>query len=200
MPMKNGTKWVSFSSLSELPRAAAALSRSASPSNDLQHVAESQAQVRHGGHFNIGAGDARYGDAEALVEVEFADGLAEDVASSHDHASEGDAALGEDEVFIAALTDDALELIEPRASADDGEAIVEMNHGRVGGGARFLAVADAGNSHARFDAPGDRVESYAIEIRIGDDKRMAFERLDLAAVLCREFRGLARRDRRGRFA
>ena len=112
------------------------------PSNDLQHVAKPQAQVRHGGHFNIGAGDARYRDAEALVKVEFAHGLAEDFTSSHDHASEGDAALGEDEVFIAAPTDNALELIEPRTSADYGEAIVKMNHRRVGGGAGFFPVAD----------------------------------------------------------
>ena len=101
-------------------------------------------------------------------------------------------ALGEDEVFVAALADDALELIEPRARADDGEAVVAMNDGRVGGGVRFLAVADAGDGDARFEAAGDRVEAHAVEIRIRDDERAAFERLDLAAVLRGEVRGLAR--------
>ena len=101
-------------------------------------------------------------------------------------------ALGEDEVFVAALADDALELIEPRARADDGEAVVAMDHGRVGGGVRFVAVADAGDGHARFEPAGDRVEAHAVEVRIRDDERAAFERLDLAAVLRGEVGGLAR--------
>ena len=101
-------------------------------------------------------------------------------------------AVGEDEVFVAALADDALELIEPRARADDGEAVVAMDHGRVGGDVRFIAVADAGDGDARFEAAGDRVEAQAFEVRIRDDERAAFERLDLAAVLRGEVGGLAR--------
>jgi hypothetical protein len=58
MPMKNGMKCVSLSSLSELPTARAALSRSAGCADDLQLVAELQAQAGHGGHLEIGARDA----------------------------------------------------------------------------------------------------------------------------------------------
>ena len=57
---------------------------------------------------------------------------------------------GENEIFIAALADDALELIEARASADHGEPIIAMNDGRVRGGVRFPGVAHAGDRHARF--------------------------------------------------
>jgi hypothetical protein len=46
------------------------------------------------------------------------------VAIGDDDAAEGDRAVGEDEVFVAALADDTFELIEPRARADDGEAVV----------------------------------------------------------------------------
>ena len=59
--------------------------------DDLQLVAKLQAQAGHGGHLEVGAGDARDGDAEAIVEVEFADGLAEHVAIGDDDAAEGDA-------------------------------------------------------------------------------------------------------------
>ena len=44
----------------------------------------------------------------------------------------------------------------------------------------------------RFEAAGDRVEAHAVEIRIRDDERAAFERLDLAAVLRGEVGRLAR--------
>jgi hypothetical protein len=60
-----------------------------------------QAQAGHGGHLKVGAGDARDGDAEAVVEVEFADGLAEHVAIGDDDAAESERAFGEDEVFVA---------------------------------------------------------------------------------------------------
>ena len=88
--MKNGMKCVSLSSLSELPTAAAALSRSSARADDLHLVAELQAQAGHGGHLEVGAGDARDGDAEAIVEIEFADGLAEHVAIGDDDAAEGE--------------------------------------------------------------------------------------------------------------
>ena len=58
-----------------------------------------------------------------------------------------------------------------------------MNHGRVSGDVRFITVTDAGNGDARFEAPGDRVEADAFEVRIGDHEGAAFERLDLATVL-----------------
>ena len=148
MPMKNGMKCVSLSSLSELPTAAAALSRSALGADDLHLVAKLQAQAGHGGHLEIGAGDARNGDTEAVVEIEFVNSFTEHSAVSHDYAAEGERAVGEHEVFVAALADNALKLIEPRAGADDGETVVAMNYGRVGGSARFLAVADAGDSNA----------------------------------------------------
>jgi hypothetical protein len=34
-------------------------------------------------------------------------------------------------------------LVESRARADDGETVVKMNYSSVGGGPRFLTVADA---------------------------------------------------------
>ena len=61
--------------------------------DDLDLVAELQAQAGHGGHLHVGAGDARDGHAEAVVEVEFADGLAEHVAIGDDDAAVGDRAL-----------------------------------------------------------------------------------------------------------
>ena len=159
--------------------------------DNLRLVAKLQAQAGHCGHLEVGAGDARDGDAEAVVEVEFADGLAEHVAIGDDDAAESERAVGEDEVFVAVPANDALKLIEPRAHADDGETVVAMNHGRVGGNVRFITVADAGDGDARFEAAGDRVEADAFEVRIRDDERAAFERLDLAAVLRGEVGRLA---------
>ena len=190
--MKNGMKCVSLSSLSELPTATAALSRSAGRTDDLHLVAKLQPQAGHRGHLEIGASDARNGNAETVVKVEFADGLAEHVAIGHDDAAEGEAALGKDEVFVAAPADDALELIEPRTRADDGQPVFAMDHGRIGGGVRFVAVADAGDGDPRFEAAGDRVEAQAVEVRVCDDERAAFERLDLAPVFRGEVGGLAR--------
>ncbi len=159
--------------------------------DDLCLIAKLQAQAGHGGHLEVGAGDARDGDAEAVVEVEFADGLAEHVAIGDDDAAESERAVGEDEVFVAVLANDARKLIEPRAHADDGETVVAMNHGRVGGDVRFITVADAGDGDARFEAPGDRVEADAFEVRIRDHEGAAFERLDLATVLRGEVGRLA---------
>jgi hypothetical protein len=65
------------------------------------------------------------------------------LASGHYHSPEGNVTFREDEVFIAALTDDAFELVESRARADDGQTVIKMNYGRVGRGPRFLTVADA---------------------------------------------------------
>src|ERR1700741_5144206 len=124
MPMKNGMKCVSLSSLSELPTAVAALSRFSGHTDNLRLVAKLQAQAGHRGHLEVGAGDARDGDAEAVIEVEFADGLAEHVAIGDDDAAESERAVGEDEVFVAVPANDALKLIEPRAHADDGETVV----------------------------------------------------------------------------
>ena len=197
--MKNGMKCVSFNSLSELPTAAAALSRSFGAPDDLELIAKLQAQTRHGGHLEIGAGHARDRDAEAIVEIEFADGFAEHIAIGYDHAAKGDVALGEEEVFIAAPADDALELLEPRARADDREAIVEMNHGRVSGGHCFIAVANAGNGDARFDPAGNRVEPHAVEIRIRYDERAAFQWIDLARGSSPRMPRPRARDRCGRF-
>ena len=151
-----------------------------------------QPQSGHRGHLEVGARHAGDGDVEAVIEVEFADGFAEHVAIGDDDASEGDRALGEDEVFIAALADNALELIEPRAGADDGEAVVAMDHGRIGRGVRFVAVAGAGDGDARFEPAGDGVKAHTFEVRVRDDERAAFEQLDLAAVLRGEVGGLAR--------
>ena len=53
-------------------------------------------------------------------------------------------------------------------------------------------MADAGDGHARFEPAGDRVKAHAVEVRIRDDERAAFERLGLAPVLRGEFGGLAR--------
>jgi hypothetical protein len=99
--------------------------------NDLQDVAESQPQARHGRHLDVGTTDPGYGDSKALAKIEFADGFAEHVAACYNHAAEGDVAFGEDEVFIAALTNDTLELIDHGTSTDDCESVVAMNDGRV---------------------------------------------------------------------
>ena len=151
--------------------------------DDLCLIAKLQAQAGHGGHLKIGAGDTRDSDPEAVVEVEFADGFAENVAIGDDDAAESERALGEDKVFVLLLANDARKLIEPRTQADDGETVVTMNQCRVGGDVRFITVTDAGNGDARFEAPGDRVEADVFEVRIGDHEGTAFERFDLATVL-----------------
>ena len=79
--------------MSELPTAAAALSRSFVAPDDLELIAELQAQTGHRSHLDIGAGDARDRDAETIVEIEFVDGFAEHVAIRHDHAAKGDVAF-----------------------------------------------------------------------------------------------------------
>ena len=148
--------------------------------NDLQDVAESQPQARHGRHLDVGTTDPGYGDSKALAEIEFADGFAEHVAACYNHAAEGDVAFGEDEVFIAALTNDTLELIDHGTSTDDCESVVAMNDGRVRGGTCFLAVAHAGNRDARLYGRGSL---QAIQVGIRHDERMAFDWLGLAAIL-----------------
>ncbi len=142
MPIKKGTKCVSFSSLSELPSAAAALSRSAS----LPTICRMSPNRSR-----------RPGTADISMSA---------VAAGYNHAAEGDVAFGEDEVFIAALTDNALELIEPGASTDHCEAIVAMNDRGVRGGMRFPSVAHAGNRDARLYAAGDLFQPYAIQVGI----------------------------------
>ncbi len=87
--------------------------------DDLCLITKLQAKAGHGGHLKVGAGDARDGDTEAVVEVEFADGLAKHVAIGDDDAAEGKRALGEDKVFVAVLADNARKMIEPRAHTDD---------------------------------------------------------------------------------
>ena len=168
--------------------------------NDLQDVAESQSQAGHGRHLDVGTSDPGYGDSKALAEIEFADGVAEHVAACYNHAAEGDVAFGEDEVFIAALANDPLELIDPGATTDHCEPIIAMNDGRVRGGTCFLAVAHAGDRDARLCAAGDLFQAHALEVRIRHDERVAFERLGLAAILRDEVRRLSRGSRRGRFA
>ncbi len=98
----------------------------------------------------------------------------------------------EDEIFVAALAHDALELLQPRACADDRETIVHVNDGRVGRGHCFIAAANARNGDARLDPARDRIEPHAVEIWIRDHERAALERLDRRAVLLREIRRLAR--------
>src|SRR5208337_2048078 len=58
--------------------------------DNLRLVTKLQAQAGHRGHLEVGAGDARDGDAEAVVEVELADGLAEHVAIGDDDAAESE--------------------------------------------------------------------------------------------------------------
>ena len=99
---------------------------------------------------------------------------------------------GEDEIFVAALANDALELVESRARADHGEAIIAMNDGRVGGGVRFSPWRTREIVTPRFDAAGDRIQAHAVEVWIGHDQRPALERLGLAAVLGGELRRFAR--------
>src|SRR5271166_5059966 len=74
------------------------------------------------------------------------------VAIGDDDAAESERAVGEDEVFVAVPANDALKLIEPRAHADDGEPVVAMHHGRVGGDVRFFTVTNAGDGDARFES------------------------------------------------
>jgi len=69
--------------------------------DNLRLVAKLQAQAGHRGHLKVGAGDARDDDAEAVVEIEFADGLAEQFAIGDDDAAESERAVGEDKVFVA---------------------------------------------------------------------------------------------------
>jgi hypothetical protein len=45
---------------------------------------------------------------------------------------------------------DTRKLIEPRTQANDGETVVAMNHGRVGGNLRFITVTDAGDGDPRL--------------------------------------------------
>jgi hypothetical protein len=151
--------------------------------DDLQLITKLQAQAGHRGHLEVGAGDARDGDAEAVVQVEFADGLTEHVAIGDYDTAESERAVGEDEVFVALPANDARKMVESRAQANDGETVVAMNHGRVGGDVRFITVADTGDGDARFKAARDRVEADAFEVRIRDGERAAFEGLDLSTVL-----------------
>ena len=95
--MKKGMKCVSFSSLSELPTAVAALSRSSSRPDNLNLIAKLQPQTGHCSHLQIGAGHARNGHAETVVEIEFGDGFAERIAIGYDYAAIGDVALREGE-------------------------------------------------------------------------------------------------------
>ena len=96
-----------------------------------------QPQTGHRSHLEIGAGHARHRYAETIVEIEFVNGFAERIAIRHDHAAKGDVALLQEKIFIAALSHDPLELLQPCTCADDRETIVAMNDGRVSRGALF---------------------------------------------------------------
>ena len=114
------------------------------------------------------------------------DCFAEHVPVGHDYTAKRDVAFGENEIFLASLADDTLELFEPGARADYRESIIAMNHGRIRRGDCFGAVAHACNCDARFDSTRNRINANAIKIRIRDDECAALQRLDRRPVLFRE--------------
>ena len=66
-----------------------------------------------------------------------------------------------------------------------------MNHRRVRCYDCSGSVTQPRDRDARFDAAGNRVDPETIELRIGDDKGAAFERLDLLPIAFREFNRFA---------
>ena len=154
-------------------------------------IAKLQPQTGHRGHLQIGAGHARHGHSETIVEIEFANGFAERIAIRYDHAARGNVALLQEKILIASPSHDPLELLQPRACADDRETIVHANNGRVGRGHCFIAAANARNGDARLDPARDRVDPHAVEIWIRYHERAALQWIDRRAVLLRESRGLA---------
>src|SRR5262249_47692691 len=139
------------------------------------------------GHLDIRARRAGDGDAEAVVEVEFSNGLAEYVVIGDDDPAKADAALGEDEIFVDLAADDSLELIEPTARANDGETIVPANYRRIGRGAGLAAAPHARDCDARFETARECIETHAVEIGIGDKKRAPGQGLGLPAMASGKF-------------
>jgi hypothetical protein len=109
--------------------------------DDLDLVAKLQAQAGDCGHLQVSARDAGHGDAEAIVKIQFGHGLAKHRTVGHGDTAEGDAALGEDEVFVAPLANHALELVQPGARAHDNQTV-------VGNGSRSRRSPGASLRHA----------------------------------------------------
>src|SRR4029453_11814294 len=86
---------------------------------------------------------------------------------------------------------DPLELLQPRACADNRETVVLVNDGRVSRGDYFFAAANARNGDARLDPPRDRIDAHAVEIWIRNYQRATLQRLDRRTVLLCESCGLA---------
>jgi hypothetical protein len=73
------------------------------------------------------------------------------------------------------VADDTLKLIETSGRANDGDAIVTTNHDRIGRNVRLLSATNARNSHARLNAPGNRIEPHAVEVAIRYDEGASFD-------------------------
>ena len=92
MPTKIEAKLVSLSCLHGVAEDLGRLVDGRFLADEVEHVAELQAHVRHGGQNHVLAADAADGHAEALGDLRRGDGLADHVLVGDDHALGGDGA------------------------------------------------------------------------------------------------------------
>src|SRR4029450_5928983 len=104
-------------------------------------------------------------------------------ATRYDPAAESDAALGENQILVAAVADDTLKLIETSVRANGGDAIITTNHDGIGRNGRLLSATDARNGHAGLSAPGNCIETYTVEVAIRYHEGASFDWLCLPLLL-----------------